>query len=509
MSLPRLNSAVVDEMHKLVPQPRAKQMSRLPERVVQFGEGVFLRGFVDWMIDQMNRAGMFNGRVVVVQPLPRGTVDQLNEQDGFYTLLLGGIRNGTVVNSRQLINSISRGINPYRDYDEFLRCARNPDLRLIVSNTTEAGIVFNPADRLAETPPVSFPGKLTALLYSRFRKFNGDVQKGLVLLPCELIDRNGDVLKKCVLLTAELWGLEAEFIDWVVKANCFTNTVVDRIVTGYPGDEAAAIFQELGYADALLDAGEMYHSWVIEGPEHLADEFPFHRAGLNVTWTRDVTPYRDRKVRILNGAHTMAAPAAFLAGKQTVRELVEDGVISEFLRRGIEEEIIPTLDSPRPELETFAADVRERFANPCIRHQLLSITPNSTSKFKVRALPSILEYVARKGSLPRRLTFSLAGLIAFYRGTEIRDGALIGSRDGSEYKILDDPAALEVFSSAWSAFDFTPAGSESLVMNVLSRQAIWQTDLNAVPGLKRAVAGHLYRIITRGPLEAMKHAGQQ
>jgi tagaturonate reductase len=509
MTRPRLNASVVDEMRKLVPQPRAQEMAHLPERVLQFGEGVFLRGFVDWMIDLMNRQSLFNGRVVVVQPLPRGTVDQLNEQDGFYTLLLGGIRDAKIVKSRQVISSISRGIDPYRDYPGFLRCAENPDLRFIVSNTTEAGIVFSPTDRLADSPPASFPGKLTALLHARFREFNGGMHKGLVLLPCELIERNGDTLKKCVVQTAESWGLGAEFLDWVENANCFTNTVVDRIVTGYPADEAAAIFQELGYEDALLDAGELYHSWVIEGPEQLADELPFHRAGLEVIWTRDVTPYRDRKVRILNGAHTMAAPVGFLAGKQTVQELVDDPAISEFLRRGIGEEIIPTLDLPRAELETFAAAVSDRFANPCIRHQLTSITPNSTSKFKVRALPSILEYLARKSSLPRRLTFSLAGLIAFYRGTEIRDGALIGSREGGEYKILDDPAVLEVFSRAWSAFDSTLAGAESLVTNVLSRQVIWQRDLNVLPGLARAVAADLCQISTRGPLQAMKETGRQ
>jgi len=330
-----------------------------------------------------------------------------------------------------------------------------------------------------------------------------------VLLPCELIERNGDALKNCVLRTAESWGFGAEFVDWVEKANCFTNTVVDRIVTGYPADEAPAIFQELGYEDALLDAGEMYHSWVIEAPEHVADELPFHRAGLDVLWTRNVSPYRDRKVRILNGAHTVTAPAAFLAGKETVKEIVDDPVICAFLRRGIHEEIIPTLDLPRTELESFAADVYDRLANPCIRHQLLSITPNSTSKFKVRVLPSILEYMVRKQSLPRRLTFSLAGLIAFYRGTEIRGGALIGSRHGGEYKIVDDPAVLEVFRLAWKAFDSTPRGAQSLVADVLGRREIWERDLNGVPGLTRAVAGDLYEITTRGPLQAMKQSGGQ
>jgi len=506
MSLPRLNAAVVDDL--LVPHPRSREMARLPERVLQFGEGAFLRGFVDWMIDRLNRQGLFNGRIVVIQPLPHGTVDQLNEQDGFYTLLLRGLRDGTAVKSREIIGSISRGINPYRNYPEFLRCAQNPDLRFIVSNTTEAGIVCNAADRLGDSPPASFPGKLTALMHARFRAFDGDPAKGLLLLPCELIERNGDKLKNCVLQTAECWGLEAAFAEWIEQANCFTNTIVDRIVTGFPADEAPAIFQELGYEDALLDAGEIYHSWVIEGPQQLAGELAFHLAGLNVLWTRDVQPYRNRKVRVLNGAHTMAAPLAFLAGKQTVKEIIDDPVISEFLRRGIHEEIIPTLELPRADLERFAANVLERFANPCIRHRLLSITPNSISKFTVRVLPSIVEYLDRKGSLPRRLTFSLAGLIAFYRGTDIRDSALIGRRDGIEYEIVDDAAALEVFSRAWAAFDPTPAGTAALVMDVLSRASVWGDDLNRVPGLSRAVSGDLYEITTRGPLQAMRRIGQ-
>jgi tagaturonate reductase len=507
MSPPRINAGVVDELGKFDRRPRAVQMSWLPERVLQFGEGAFLRGFVDWMIDRLNRIGLFNGRVVVVQPLPRGTVEKLNEQDGIYTLVLRGLQDGAIVETRQVINSISRGINPYRDYATFLKCAENPELRFIVSNTTEAGIVFNPADRLADAPPPSFPGKLTALLHARFRKFDGAADRGLVLLPCELVERNGERLKTCVLQTADAWHLGTQFVEWVEHANHFTNTLVDRIVTGYPADEAPALFRQLGYEDALLDVGEIDHTWVIEGPEHLSQELPFHTAGLNVIWTADVTPYRDRKVRILNGAHTMTAPAAFVAGLHTVKELVGNAVVLQFLRQGIEQEIIPTLDLPRLELETFAAAVLNRFANPYIRHQLLNIAANSTSKFRARVMPSIQQYLAQRGSLPRRLTFSLAGLIAFYRGTEIREGSLIGRRDGTDYPILDEPAVLEVFCRAWRAFEPTRAGAQALVMTLLGQEAIWGNDLNRVPGFTSAVARDLHEIITRGPLQAMQETG--
>jgi tagaturonate reductase len=479
-------------------------IKEMPERVLQFGEGNFLRGFVDWMINEANEKGLFNGRVAVVQPLRQGLIEVLNSQNGLYTLYLRGIQDGRVVEEKRIISAISRGIDIFSQFDEYLKCAENPDLRFIISNTTEAGIVYNSKDRPEDKPPASFPGKLTLLLNKRFRHFNGDAAKGLVIMPCELIDRNGDSLKNIVIQLANEWGLGKKFINWIENSNYFLNTLVDRIVTGYPSDEAGKITEELGYKDSLLDTAEIFHLWVIEGDKRFSDELPLTHAGLNVIWTDDMTPYRTRKVRILNGAHTMTVLAAYLYGLDTVMECMGDNLISTFMKKGIFEEIIPTLDLPEKELLDFANAVSERFKNPFIKHYLLSISLNSTSKYKTRVLPSILEYVNRKGELPKVLTFSMAALIAFYRGTELRENSLIGNRQANEYKINDDLSVLELFSKLWRDYEVSKNGSEKLVSEVLSKKDIWGTDLNALPGFTLAVADHLYRIAADGMKAALE-----
>lgn len=478
-------------------------VKEMPERILQFGEGNFLRGFVDWMINGANEKGLFNGRVVVVQPLRQGLIEVLNRQDGLYTLYLRGIQDGRVVEEKSIISSISRGIDIFSQFDEYLKCAENPYLRFIISNTTEAGIAYNPADRPDDRPPASFPGKLTVFLNRRFRHFDGAADKGLIIMPCELIDRNGDNLKSIVIQLAKEWGLGKEFITWIESSNYFLNTLVDRIVTGYPGDEAGKITEELGYKDNLLDTAEIFHLWVIEGDKRFSGELPLTNAGLNVIWTDDMTPYRTRKVRILNGAHTMTVLAAYLYGLDTVRECMDDDVISTFMKKGIFEEIIPTLDLPEKELLDFANAVIERFMNPFIKHYLLSISLNSTSKYKTRVLPSILEYVNRKGELPEVLTFSMAALIAFYRGTELRENSLIGNRQGKEYKINDDTPVLEMFSELWRDYEAGKSGSVKLVLEVLSKKDIWGIDLNALPGFTLTVADHLHKIITCGMKAAL------
>jgi len=510
MAFPALNAALLKSGHQFPADVAWAVGKKLPEKVLQFGEGNFLRGFVDWMIHRLNTMGLFNGSVVVVQPIAQGLAEKLNEQDGLYTLLLRGIQNGKVVEEKEIISAVSRGINPYADFAGYLQTAENPDLRVIVSNTTEAGIAFSAADKQTDAPPASFPGKLTLLLHKRFTHFKGDVKKGFILLPCELIERNGDNLKKAVLQTAQHWNLEPAFAAWVEQANIFCNTLVDRIVTGYPRDEATQITEKLGYQDALIDTAEVFHFWAIEATgtdmKKLSEEVPFAKAGLDVVWTDNMTPYRNRKVRILNGAHTMTVLAAYLAGKNTVRECMDDPLISSYMQNGISAEIIPTLDLPKQELEAFAAAVSERFANPFIQHYLLSISLNSTSKYKARILASVQEYAKRKGKLPARLTFALAALIVFYRGTEIRDAALIGHRDSAEYKIQDDLPALEMFKAAWSRFENSPAGADKLVHGVLANSAIWGTDLNTIPGFTRAVAGHVHAIVSRGVVPAMQAA---
>jgi len=381
-----------------------------PERVIQFGEGGFLRGFVDWMLDKMNKADLFDGSVVVVQPIAEGMCDALTEQDCMYTHLLRS-KEGV---ERAVIDVISRCVKPYDDFESYLSLADIPEMRFIVSNTTEAGITYKESDKIESAPAISFPAKLTLLLKRRYDKG----LPGFILLPCELIDRNGDKLRECVLSYSRLWNLGDGFAKWVEEENIFTNTLVDRINTGYPKGEDI----DLGYKDRLLNTSESFHLWVIESDRDIEKELPFTRAGLNVIFARDaLETYRTRKVRILNGAHTSLVPHALLCGFETVRECVENPEMREHIRKCVFDEIIPTLDLPQEELKAYAADVLERFANPFIKHYLSSIALNSVSKFRVRVLPSILEYRRRLGSLPPTLVFSLGRLIEFYKKGSPKD----------------------------------------------------------------------------------------
>ena len=374
------------------------------ERVIQFGEGGFLRGFVDWMIAKMNDVTDFDTSVVVVQPIADGMCDILSSQNCVYTHLIRGVEGV----DKTVVDVISRCVKPYDDFAGFLALAENPDFRFVVSNTTEAGIAFSADDKLTDAPPKSFPAKLTRLLMKRYELG----LPGFIFLPCELIDRNGDNLKKCVLEYAKLWGLDEGFVKFVNEENIFTNTLVDRINTGYPKGEEI----DLGYEDKMLNTSEYFHLWVIETDYDLESEIPFSKANLNVIITKDeLEMYRTRKVRILNGAHTSLVPYALLSGKDTVKSCVDDPVMREHIRRCVFDEIIPTLDLPRDELISYAEDVLTRFGNPYIKHYLSSIALNSVSKFKVRVLPSILEYIKRYGKMPETLIFSFAKLIEFYK----------------------------------------------------------------------------------------------
>lgn len=381
-----------------------------PERVIQFGEGGFLRGFVDWMLQKINEKSDFNGSVVVVQPIEMGMCDMLTAQDCLYTHVIRGVEG---VESG-IVDVISRCVKPYENFDEYMKLAENPDFRFIVSNTTESGIVFSSEDKITDAPPKTFPAKLTLLMKKRYELGLG----GFILLPCELIDRNGDNLKACVLKYADLWDLGDGFKTWVEKENVFTNTLVDRINTGYPKGEDLG----LGYEDNMVNTSEFFHLWVIETECDLDKELPFSSTDLNVIITRDkLEMYRTRKVRILNGAHTSLVPYALLSGFDTVKSCIDDAVMKEHVRKCVFDEIIPTLDLPKDELESYAASVIERFSNPYIKHYLTSIALNSVSKFKVRVLPSILEYIKRYGKTPSTLVFSLAKLIEFYKNGEPND----------------------------------------------------------------------------------------
>ncbi len=451
-----------------------------PERVLQFGEGNFLRAFVDPMIDRMNAMGLFNGRVVLVQPIMQGLTRVVNQQDGLYTLLLRGILDGKVVEEQSVIASVSRGIDPYTAFGEFLACAHNPDLRFLVSNTTEAGIAYRAEDAFDDAPQTSFPGKLTRFLWERYTAFHGDPAKGFILLPCELIDRNGDNLKRTVLHTATNWKLELAFLTWLVEANTFTNTLVDRIVTGYPRDEAAELCARLGYQDQLLDVGEPFHFWAIEAPAFVAKELPLVEAGFHVAWTDNLQPWRDRKVRILNGAHTSMSLAAYLEGKRTVGECMADPAVTAFLERAIADEIIPGLTLDRAQLDHFAAAVIERFRNPFLKHQLLSIALNSVSKYRARVLPSVERFIELNGRPPVRLSFALAALIVFYNGKQ---------------PAKDDAPVMEEFAALWSRFGQDPG---VLTSAVLGKAEWWGRDLRELPGFADAVAGSVRQILDHG-----------
>jgi tagaturonate reductase len=472
-----------------------KDYKQYPERVLQFGEGGFMRAFVDWMIDKMNKEADFNGSVVVVQPIANGLVNWLNEQDGLYTLYLTELKEGQASSEKTVVNCISRGINPYESFEEYLKLAENPELRFITSNTTEAGITFDANDKFEDKPQNSFPGKLTAFLYHRYKIFNGDKNKGFIILPCELIDRNGEKLREIVFKYAELWNLEEGFKTWLSEANAFCCTLVDRVVTGYPRARIDEINKELPYEDKLVNEGEKFHLWVIEGPQWIKKELPIEKVGLNVLVVDDMTPYRTRKVRILNGAHTSMVPVSYLYGIDTVKETVEHEVLGKFVNDTIFQEIIPTLDLPKTELEDYAGSVLERFKNPFIKHFLMSISLNSMSKYETRVLPSVLEYLNRNGVLPNRLVFSLAALIKFYKG----------ERNGESIALSDDAFILDMYKEVWGNYDGSEEGLAKVVSTVLANERIWKMDLNNVEGLTEKVTNYLAAIEKSGIKEALKN----
>lgn len=470
------------------------EKKKRPIRVMQFGEGNFLRAFVEWIIQNANDQGLIDTNIVVVQPLEVGRVKDLAEQDGLYTLYLQGIAQGEVVSQNSVINVLDDFINPYTDYQYYLDYAKSEELRFVISNTTEAGIVLDVKDTNLEQCPNSFPGKLLALLYKRFQHFHGELSKGLIIMPCELIDHNGTELKRVILELAQRSQLEPEFITWINTANTFCDTLVDRIVPGYPRNEIEAMTKELGYIDHSIIKGEIFHLWVIQADQAVAQEFPVNGAGLNVLFVKDLTPYKERKVRILNGAHTALVPVAYLYGIDTVKESVEDPVIGSFLKRLIDEEIVPTLDLPKAELEQFSADVLERFKNPFIRHELLSIALNATTKYKTRDLPSVLRYVQSEGKLPRRLLFSLAALLVFFRGI----------RNGQPITLQDNPEFLEMYHELWKSYDGTYESVERMVEVFLGRTSHWEVNLNDIEGLTAYVAQSTYNILTKGMAKALE-----
>lgn len=448
-----------------------------PERVLQFGEGNFLRAFVDYFFDRLNEEAGFNGKVCLVQPIPGGEFvrNAINAQEGLYTLYLRGFENGAKVNQKRIISSVSRCINPYDDFGAFLKAAENPDLRFIASNTTEAGIAYDASCRFEDAPPSSFPAKLARFLYERFKAFGGDAKKGFVILSCELIDHNGQELKKCVKKYVDDWKLGAEFADWVDSANVFCSTLVDRIVTGYPRQEAAAINGANGYEDNVIDTGECFGFWVIEGPQSIVKELGLDKVKLPILVCDDHTPYKQRKVRILNGAHTSFVLGAYLKGFNIVRDCMNDDGVRGFMEETIYSEIIPTLTLPEEELKDFAHSVTERFKNPFIDHRLLDISLNSVSKWKARCLPSVKGYFAKFGKPPKNLSSSFRSLVEFYsRGEKWNaEGSALEAKRGDEtYLVRDDKKVLEWFlANRGLALD-------ELVEKCAANADFWGEDIN-------------------------------
>ncbi len=448
------------------------------EMVLQFGTGNFLRAFADRMIEELNEKTGFNGSVVMVKTTPSRseTFQYLKEQEGLFHLLTRGIEKGRVVHQNKIVTCVKRLIHPWQEFDHYLKLAESETLKFVISNTTEAGITFDEKDVLSDRPANSFPGKLTQLLYRRFQHFGGDLTKGWLFLPCELIEKNGLQLEECILRYARHWQLGKKFEKWVHQANTFCNTLVDQIVSGFPQEKAAAIQGELGFEDRLMMVAEPYHLWAIEAPVAVKETLPFDKTGLNVRFTNDLTPFRKLKIRILNGAHTAMMPVGLLAGLTTVRETVEHPETGAFVRRLIFEEILPTLDFPERELEKYTEQVLDRFRNPYLQHRLLDISLHSISKFHIRLLPSLLEYVRRRNALPEHLVSALGALIIFYKSEKNRS--------------REEPRHASFFKKIWSEFEGNAKASE-LVEKVLKYNAGWGTELSGIPGLAERLTEHL------------------
>ncbi len=472
-----------------------------PERVIQFGEGNFLRCFVDWIIHNMNQKTDFNSSVVVVQPIERGMVEWLNGQDCMYHVNLQGRLNGEVVNSLTRVDCISRALNPYTQNQAFMALADQPEMRFVISNTTEAGIAFDPACKLTDTPASSYPGKLTQLLYRRFKTFKGDKSKGLIIMPCELIFLNGHHLKDCIYKYIELWkddfGADYEkFKMWFTKYCYVCATLVDRIVPGFPRKEIAQIQKKVCYEDNLVVQGEVFHLWVIEKPENMSiaalkKEFPAEKAGLNVLIAPSEKPYHERKVTLLNGPHTVLSPVAYLAGIDIVRDACNHPVVGKYIHKVQFEELMETLNLPMDELRKFAGDVLERFNNPYVDHQVTSIMLNSFPKYETRDLPGVKTYLERKGELPKGLVFGLAAIITYYKGGVRADGAPIQPNDA--------PEIVQLLADLWSTGD-----TQKVAEGVLAAEFIWHENLNSIPGLTAMVKEYLDLIQEQGMLNAVK-----
>ena len=461
-------------------------------RILQFGEGNFLRAFIDWQIDLLNQNSDLDAGIAIVRPIDTNFPPLLNDQDGLYTSVIRGINdNNQAVEEMRIISSVNQEVAIYQDMETYLQLAKDPNIRFIFSNTTEAGIAYNAEDQFEDRPAGTFPAKLTQWLHTRFTEFKGDTSKGLFIIPCELIDYNGEKLKEIINQYIELWSLGDEFKAWVNEANTFCSTLVDRIVTGHPRDELASLEQKVGYHDQFMVTAEYFYLFVIQGPKELSDALHLDGQNLNIKIVDDIKPYKERKVAILNGAHTALVPVAFMAGIDTVGEAMDDPQLGQFVHQLLNEEVIPALSLPEDELTEFAESVIKRFKNPYIKHQLLSIALNSMTKWRTRLLPQLLVNAEKNGSAPELMSLALAAQFLLYSG--IRDGEIIALSDEQEW--------LDFFSTQWA--ENTTA---ELVENALKNAAHWGTDLNTVPQLREKVTAYLEQMVNSGVRSVLNKA---
>ncbi len=471
-----------------------------PERMIQIGEGNFLRGLVDWLIHQLIVNGKYDGRVIVSNPRPTGAqkIREFKQQDGLYTVWRRGMENGNLVDERDIVRSVSRSLNPYEEWQEFLACARNPSIDIVISNTTEAGLTYLEEALDLERCPTSYPAKLTAYLFERYRALSGAPSAGLDIVPCELVENNGDLVRELVLRCAASWGLPREFTAWVKEHNYFYNTLVDSIVTGFNTADKSLLQQEVPYEDSLGVIREPFYLWVIQGPPRLQTKWDFPSLGLNVRYEPDVAPFRLIKVRILNGSHTSLAGLSFLAGLVTVRDAMTHDVMGPFVHALIHNEIIPAASMqgvPESEATRFAAAVVERFSNPLLRHEIASLQLNGLSKVTVRILPTLHDFVAKTGEIPTLLTLAIAGQLLYYKNAENEEDGWI---------IKDNEEHVQLVAAAWSLEESD--GLFAAVSRILGLEAIWGEDLNQVPGLAETITTHIAALQGGGVLGAVSNA---
>ncbi len=470
-----------------------------PEKIIQFGSGALLRGFVDFFIDKANRQGMFKGKAVVVNNTRSGRSNLLNDQDGLFTLCVEGFEKGETKKEYIITSAISQALPAADHWPQILAYAENKDIQVVVSNTTEIGITLQEDDNLQATPPASFPGKLTAFLLARYKAFGGAAESGMVILPTELILDNGSKLKDIVLKLADINQLEEGFKSWINEHNIFCNTLVDRIVPGEPSQEKQAqIEQEVGYKDALLTVSEVYRLFAIEGDrDTLLRKVPFLQADEGIIIDKDITPYRERKLRILNGGHTISVAAGFLCGLETVYDCMEDDVMSKFIKQVMYDNIIPSLDIDQQMATEFAEDVLDRFRNPFLNHKLISITLQYTSKMNMRNGLTFVRYYEKHGKVPELMCAGFAAYLLFTKPVKKEADQYFGEFQGKAYPINDNQAAY--FYQRWQETDLqNPSSVNQLVEKVLANTDVWEQDFRKLGDFSSQVAKLLLAYVQQG-----------